>query len=222
MSPRRNTRTRHAGIGLLELLMSTAILSVFLGSLALSSRSMLRMGLAADLRSTAQELGATTLGAVLEDLRVTGARAPLPYLFTGGAAQAPFERHAHVPADEHAAPGDPDHGPDREIVFVRPADDDGDGVPDFDAAGELLWSPREISYVLVTAPDGVNQLERRVDGRTQRVLARHVERMLFDDTLSSGFEVPLGSIRVRLWFRLPSVDGGWYRHRVEATVGLRN
>jgi len=222
MIRRQRTPGRRAGVGLLELLIATAILSIFLGSLALSSRSMLRMGLAADMRSTAQELGATTLGAVIEDLRVTGARAPFPHLFTGGAAQAPFERHAHAPADEHAAPGDPDHGPDREIVFVRPADDDQDGVPDFDPAGALRWGTAEFSYVLVTAPDGVNQLERRVDGRTQRVLARNVERVLFDDTLSSGFEVPLGSIRVRLWFRLPDEDGGWHVYRVEATVGMRN
>jgi hypothetical protein len=211
-----------AGLGLVELLIASAILAIFLGGLAFSSRSMLRMGLASDVRSTAQELGATTLAVILEDLRVSGAHAPFPYLYDDGAALAPFDAHAHAPADEHAAPGEPDHGPNREIVFRLPADDDRDGEPDFDGDGELLWSARELGYALVTAADGVNQLERRVDGRTQRVLARHVERVLFDDILSSGFELPLGALRVRLWFRLPDGNGGWFRHHTEATVGLRN
>lgn len=211
------------GFGLVELLISVAILGIFLGTLALSSRSMLRMGIASDTKSEALELGASTLGAVLDDLRFAGVRAPYPYLFLDGAAEPPFDLHDHPPADEHAEPGDPDHGPNREIVFVLPADADRDGEPDFDGAGNLVWGEEEISYVLVTAADGVNQLERRTAGRTQRVLARHVERVLFEDTLTSpGFEVPLGSIRVRLWLRIPDGNGSVLRHQVEATVGLRN
>ncbi len=218
----RMQRTTRAGLGLLELLIAAAILTLFLGGLAFSSRSMLRLGLASDVRGTALELGATTLAVVVEDLRLAGVHGPYPYLFDDGDAQAPFDAHDHAPALEQAAPGEPDHGPNREIVLSLPADDDGDGEPDFDPDGALLWSAHEVGYALVTAADGVNQLERRVDGRTQRVLARHVERVRFDDALSSGFELPLGSIRVRLWFRLPDGKGGTFRHRAEATVGLRN
>lgn len=218
----KSARALLAGFGLLELLLGVMILALFLGSLALSSRSMLRMGQAADVRATAEELGASTLAVILADLRVSGAHEPYPHLFVDGAAAAPFEAHAHAPAVEHAAPGEPDHGPNREIVFRLPADDDGDGEPDFDGFGALVWSAQELGYALVTARDGVNQLERRVAGRTHRVIARHVERVLFDDALSSVFEVPLGALRVRLWFRLPDGKGGFHRHRVEATVGLRN
>jgi len=218
----RSIRRTCAGLGLLELLFASAILALFLGGLALSSRSMLRMGLASDARSKAQELGCAALAAILADLRLSGARAPYPYLFDDGAAAPPFGANAHAPADEHAAPGEPDYGPNRELVFALPADADGDGEPDFDAGGELAWDAREFAYVLVTAPDGTNQLERRVDGRTQRVIARDVERVVFDDFTSSGFALPLGSIRVRLWFRVPDGNGGRYRHRVEATVGMRN
>jgi len=213
---------RRAGFGLIELLLGITILSIFLGSLALSSSSMLKMGLAADVKSQAEQVGATTLLAILDDLRLSGDAGPYPYLFTAGVAENGFELHSHVPADEHAQEGDEDFGPDRELVFLHPADENRDGKPDFDADGDLLWGPTEISYVLVTAPDGVNELQRRLDGVRQRTLARHVERVVFDDITTSGFEVPLASIRVRVWFRLPDGNGGFLRHRVEATVGLRN
>jgi len=213
---------RRAGFGLLELLIAVAILAVFLGSLALSSGQMLRMGAASDVDSQMQELSATTLSTILDDLRLTGAHAPFPYLYVDGAAEEPFLAHVHAPAVEHARPDEPDFGPNREIVLRHPADDDDDGVPDCDADGALLWSPNEIGYALVTGADGVNVLERRVGGRTQRVVARHVERVVFDDILSSGLELPLDTIRVRVWFRLPDGRGGELRQRAEASVRLRN
>jgi prepilin-type N-terminal cleavage/methylation domain-containing protein len=210
------------GFGLVELLLGVAILSIFLGSLALSSSSMLRMGMASDVRSEVQETAATTLGAILDDLRVSGVSAPYPYLFVDGNAAAAFDAHDHAPATENAAPGDDDFGPNREIVLVHPADADDDGDPDFDGTGALVWSTDEISYVLVTGLDGVNVLERRVNGRSPRTVARNVERVLFDDITTSGFELPLDAIRLRLWFRVPDGRGGFLRHRIEATTRLRN
>ena len=218
----KRARAFLAGFGLSELLVGAMILSLFLGSLALTSRSMLRLGRTGDPRAQVQELGATALAQIRGDLRRSGAHGSYPYLFDGGAASAPFTAHAHAPAVEHAVPGDADHGPDREVVFRLPADDDGDGEPDLDRSGALRWSTPEIGYALVTAADGVNQLERRVDGRPERVVARHVERVLFDDARSAPGEVPLGALRVRLWFRLPDGEGGAYRHRIEALTRLRN
>jgi len=213
---------KRPGFGLVELLLGVAILSLFLGSLALSSSSMLRMGMASDVRSEVQETAATTLGAILDDLRVSGVSAPYPYLFVDGNAAAAFDVHDHAPATEHATPGDDDFGPNREIVLVHPADADDDGEPDFDGTGALVWSTDEISYVLVTGLDGINVLERRVNGRSPRTVARHVERVLFDDITTSGFELPLDAVRVRLWFRVPDGQGGFLRHRIEATTRLRN
>jgi prepilin-type N-terminal cleavage/methylation domain-containing protein len=219
---RRARSTERAGFGLVELLIGVAILAVFLGSLAICSSSMLRVGLASDVRSELQETAATTLGTILDDLRVSGVSTPYPYLFVDGNAGAGFDVHDHAPATEHGVPGDEDHGPNREIVFVRPADADDDGEPDFDGAGALAWSADEISYVLVTGLDGINVLERRVNGRSPRTIARHVERVVFDDITTSGFELPLDAIRVRLWFRVPDGRGGTARHRIEATTRLRN
>jgi len=215
-------RENRPGFGLVELLIGVAILALFLGSLALSSSNMLRMGVASDVRSHVQETAATTLTTILDDLRVSGVTAPYPYLFVDGNAAAPFDAHAHAPAAEHAEAGDDDFGPNREIVFLHPADQDRDDVPDFDGAGDLVWGAREISYVLVTGTDGVNALERRTNDGARRVVARNVERVLFDDITTSNFELPLDAIRVRLWFRVPDGNGGELRHRVEATTRLRN
>jgi hypothetical protein len=183
---------------------------------------MLNMGVATEVRAEAQQLGATTLSSILADLRVSGLAAPYPYLFEDGDADAPFDDHDHAPAQELAAAGDDDFGPNREIVFLRPADDDSDGVPDFEPDGALAWGADEISYVLTTGADGINVLERRINGQPGRVVARFVERVTFDDINTSGFEVPLGAVRVRIWFRLPDGKGGTFRYSVEATVRLRN
>jgi hypothetical protein len=144
-----------------------------------------------------------------------------PYLFEDGDAQVPFADHAHEPAAKEAEVGDDDFGPNREIVLCRPADADTDGVPDVDVDGDLVWSAYEVSYVLVTE-DGVNRLQRRIDAGEPRTVASHVERVTFDDAASSGYEVPLGAVRVRIWFRTADGTGRLHRYFVESTIKLRN
>lgn len=219
---RSATERLAGGFSLVEFLIGSVVLSIFLGTLVLSSSRMLGMGVASDVRAQAEELGATTLQAILADLRISGFVDEFPYLFVDGDAQPPFDAHDHPPAQKQAVAGEPDFGPNREIVFLRPADQDRDGVPDFDAAGDLVWGPVELSYVVVSGPDGINALQRRVNGQTGRTVALHVERIAFDDIVTSGFELPLGVIRVRVWFRLPDGNGGTFRHAAEATVRLRN
>lgn len=120
-------------------------------------------------------------------------------------------------------------------------DGDGDGVPTDDAADvaglwdpqvasihpdtRVVWSHQDVSYqVTATGPDGENELVRIVaDGAGGRtVLARGVERIQFDTPTSSGFEIPGGTVRVRLFFRVRGSDGKVYRSRTESTVRLRN
>lgn len=129
-------------------------------------------------------------------------------------------------------------------------DADGDGWPELDGDGDgiltddpadvaalwdptlntihpttgLVWSHSEISFVVVTAADGTSVLERRVDNNpaTARVLARQVERIQFDTPESSGWTIPLGSVRVRIFFRTTDRDGRLIKARNEVTVSLRN
>lgn len=209
-----------------ELAVVAAIFAIVAGLVArsLSSiRSLTRTGSEiADL----EDAGERALRSIVEDLKRSGfvelAGADYPYLFDDGAALDPFALHAHPPAAKQAQSGDPDFGPNREIVFVIPADADENGVPDLDAEGNLLWEPTEYSYVVLTGADGVNVLERRTDGGSPRTIARHVERIVFDDPASSGFEVPLGTMRIRIDFRAEDVERRRFRHSREVLVRLRN
>jgi hypothetical protein len=151
-----------------------------------------------------------------------------PYLFEDGAAAAPFDTlHAHAPAAHQAVAGDPDFGPSREIVFALPQESDppgtfGNDVPDIDANANLIWDPAEYSYVLVAGVDGVNYLQRRIDGANPVNVASNVERVVFDDIASSGFAIPVDCVRVRLHFRKVDAAGTVYRYSAEQIIKLRN
>ncbi|MEE2941191.1 MAG: hypothetical protein VX460_12445 [Planctomycetota bacterium] len=92
----------------------------------------------------------------------------------------------------------------------------------------LVWSHADVSYqVTATGPGGENELVRMVSSvagrpRERQVLARGVERIQFDTSASSGFTIPGGTVRVRLFFRVRGSDGKVYRSRIESTVRLRN
>ncbi len=89
----------------------------------------------------------------------------------------------------------------------------------------LVWSHADVSYqVTATGPGGENELVRVVGGvgSERTVLARGVERVQFDTSESSGFTIPGGTVRVRLFFRVRGSDGKVYRSQLESTVRLRN
>ncbi len=218
--------SKRAGFTLIETAVTAVIMIVLAGSFIAVIGAMKRMSEAGDVRVRMQQHGTSALDAIIDDLRLSGfvdvGGNSYPFLFDDGVAGAPFEVHDHLPASTSAEQNEYDFGENREIVFLLPADGNGDDVPDIDGAGQLIWGTDEISYVLVTGPDGVNLLQRRVNAGAPRTVARHVERVTFDDTLSSAFEVPFGAVRVRLFFRMPDDTGIVHRHSVETTVRLRN
>lgn len=175
-----------------------------------------------------------------------------PYLFENGVADVEFANHAHAPAIEHAAATDADFGVNREIVFVRPSFSevaqatDGVNYDLVDAFGEPLTVPggvqivkryafpvigndgvagfqtQETSYVVVTGTDGVNVLQRRTNGGSPSVVARGVERIVFDTSATDPVGVPVNAVRVRLWLRLRGEEGQVHRHFTETVVRLQN
>ncbi len=214
------------GFSMLEVMLSTSILVIVLGSLAVSVGSMQDLAATARQRGELQITGQRAVLAILGDLRRSGTVVVggfgYPLVFDGGDPGAGHPQHAHIPASKSGAPGDEDAGPDRSILFVLPLDEDGDRRPDVDVNGELLWDDAVHGYVLVTGADGVNRLERWVEGLPPRSVARYVERMVFDDAASSGWEIPLDSIRVRLYLRKIDASGQVQRFFIEAVVALRN
>jgi hypothetical protein len=218
-----------AGFTLLEITLTAAVL-VVLAKFTVDALQGLR---ATTTNSTTkvriQQSGEEALLAIIADLNssgfVTGANAePYPFLFDDGVTNnAAFQGHDHVPAVHHAVVGDPDFGPSREIVFLRPADANGDEIPDVDpATGKLSFGAQEFSYVLVTDARGRNVLERRTNGANGVPVAYDVERVRFDDSATSGQHQPTNSIRVRIWYRALDASGVLQRFMSDATVRLRN
>ncbi|MEX1023703.1 MAG: hypothetical protein WD226_01380 [Planctomycetota bacterium] len=154
---------------------------------------------------------------IARDIRQTGRTddGVFPYLFSDPANPgAGFDAHAHAAPRPNGA-----GATNREVIFLLVADDDEDGIPDIELTGELNWHPSEISYVLVPGPKGRNQIERRIDGAFDRLIARDVESLTIDDWWTSGSEVPLSCLRIRAVFAVDS-DGVTIRRQVERTVRM--
>lgn len=229
----RSQVTTRSGFSLIEVVLVGSILAILARALVATSASMGRVTSTGNVLSLLQQEGARAMRSIVTDLKRSGYvtldedtvdEREYPYVFTGGVADAPYDANSHAPADQEAGPNDPDFGPIREIVFVQPADVDGDERPDYDPATGLDWSADEVSYVLMTRADGVNYLERRVNAGNARRVARDVERVVFDTPESSGWspDVPLGSVRVRLFLRTRDSQGMLYRDSREVVVKLRN
>ncbi len=219
-------RTSRAGMTLLEASVSSALLFLVLGTLAHALTGVRDVTNSEGVKAQLQSSGERALEMIISDLRASGFSTvggiDYPVLFENGAAPNGLAEHVHSPAPKEARPSDSDFGPNREIVFRLPADADGDGRPDVTVDGQVIWDAREFSYVVINDPDGVNRLERRIDGVAAQRVASWVERIVFDDAASSGFVVPLNSIRVRIDFRRPDDNGLQMRHSVEASVRTRN
>ena len=219
-----NIRTsERRGFTIVEMAVSLTVLGLFAGMLVHSLQRMQGLANASSARAQLQDSSEKALKQIGVDLKRSGFVAPFgaayPQFFLNGAGPAP---HAHPPAQKLAQPGDPDFGPNREIIFLQPADADGDGIPDLDAEGNLIWDAREFSYVVITGPDGVNYLERRIDGAQPRMLARNVERIEFEDNNLPPASIPIGCVRVRIFYRKVDQNGTMHMHSAESLIRLRN
>lgn len=222
----RSQKGSRSGFSLLEASFATALLILVFGGLAAAIRSMQQLAHTAKERGAVQTEGQDALVEIVQDMRrsavTLAAGVRYPILYTDGDPGPGYPEFTHLPANKSGEPNDEDSGPDQAILFLLPRDEDGDRRPDVNENGELIWDDAVHGYVLVTGPDGVNRLERRQEGQPARVVARFVERLVFDDAASSNWEIPLGSVRVRLFFRKPDASGQVQRFFTEGIIALRN
>ena len=223
-----------AGLTLLEMAIGIVVLILLSGSILGSMDSMKRLTTRGTSTSGNQHAAERALNRIIDDLRFSGFveladGRSFPHLVQDGKAGGAYhEDHSHEPASKLGQPDDPDAGADRGLVFVAWSDADDNGIPDIDWSAkpepEVIWEETAtISYSVRTQPDGRNALVRTIAGEETRVIARDVERVVFDTTQSAGVdEVSLGVVRVRLWFRSVGDDGTIARSRAEASVRLRN
>ena len=234
------SRKSRAGFTLIEVVIAATILILMVGSLVAALDGLRGVTVSSNTEVKLQEAGERALKSIITDIKRSGA-GPMgaktyPFLFDNGDASQSwngvaglgFDAHTHVPATKLAQAGDPDFGPDREMVFLQPADVDGDGRPDIDANGALVWDVNEFSYVLVTgAVDGRNYLQRRTNGAAPRTVATGLERIVFDNVDTTGVVgagpiLPLEAIRVQIFLREVDDAGHVHRYQAQAVVGMRN
>lgn len=220
---------------MIEVAIASTILILIAGSLITALDGLSGVTMTGNSQTKLQAAGERALSNIIADIKRSGAvivgANNYPFIFEAGDASenalgvptAGFGVHTHAQAAKAAAPGDPDFGANREMVFLQPADANADGRPDLDVNGALIWDPREFSYVVMTgAVDGRNYLQRRTDGAAPRTIASGIERIVFDDAESSGFVIPLDSIRVQLFLRDVDGQGITHRYAAQAVVRMRN
>jgi len=236
------SRLRRRGFTLVELALSSALLLLLVGSLALALDRAGRSTRQGSAQVELQNQGARALRAVVAGLQRSGfvsdgAGRAFPHLFVDGTPlDASFELHGHAPPAALAGPAAElpaeFHAPSREVVFLQPADldDDGDalngllpdGRPDLDEQGELVWDAAEHAFVVLEGPDGARHLVERVDGLVRRSIARGVDRLECTSSTEDPVGVPLGTLRVRLWLHAVDGQGALHPLRIEQLVRLEN
>ena len=223
---RTRTKSLKAGFTAVEVVIGALLLALLARALVETSGSMSRITSAGNIQTLLHDQGERAMRSIVTDLKLSGfasvGEKDYPYIFDGGEASDLFNEHVHVPANPHGEPNDADYGASREIVFLLPDDADGDSRPDFDVVNGVQWSNNEISYVVVTAADGQNYLERRTNGAAPRRIASGIERVVFDTPASCGYEIPLDSVRIRLFLRRTDDEGRVVRQETVVTVNLRN
>jgi prepilin-type N-terminal cleavage/methylation domain-containing protein len=216
MMTRVRTIAARGGFTALEVMLSLTILSLVVAGISQAMRSMEGLGQAAEARANVNQAANRGLRRILADLKQTGftndGGTNFPVLFTDGDPGNEFPGLVHAPPPEGC----------REIIFLLPADVDGNKIPDLDANRNIVWDAPVYSFRLVTSPDGVNRLQRSVDGAGFRNIVSHVESVVFDDAISSGFEIPLDALRVQLTLAQADHHGQMHRITVEGVVRATN
>jgi len=183
-----------AGFGLLELLITVGLFS---GLLTLFSMSL--QGSAEKQRSSMDQAAAQMnaqkgLSAIREALGQTNFGGGLPAVYDGNDIGADYPALAHPAANAY------DNLPQsRELVFQTLLDADDNGWPDVDAAGNMSWSPTLAALIVTPDAQGVNRLYMVDTDGGRNPLARDVGSLVIDDSASSGFQIPLNQLRVRLF-----------------------
>lgn len=224
-------KVRNAGFTLVELMIGSTILLLLAGSVWETLDSMKRITIVGTVETHLQKQSEKAITAIFGDLQVSGRVEDFgtvyPYSFSDGNPDDyhdPNEWHSHPPATKSGNPAiHADALPDRELLFLVPADSNADGVPDVDPAeGELLWDGDTVSYSVRTLADGSNVLMRKAGAEAATLIARDVERCEFEVFGDTGANLLIDQVRVSLFFKKVDEDGRVYRHRISAVVRMRN
>lgn len=220
------TAARRAGYTLLELCISATVLGLFTSLSILTLERVRSSAAASAAMHRAQAAAHRSLAALMDAFQSTGYETvdglDLPQLIEPGKTQAVLEEWAYeaapIPAGARGAAAEASNS----ILIALPADTDANGIPDVDADGALIWDTTPIQFLVVAGAGARNQLVRRVSGQADEVVMDNVERVHFQDAESSGWILPLNTLRVRAWVRLDDGQGGTMPYVLDTLVRARN
>jgi len=227
----RLRRSRNqAGFSLVEALVSSVIFVALLAAVYGSLASATRVKNVQDGYAKMEMDARRAIARIADELRMAGRVANpapgqpgWPYTFVNGGALGTFNQPArHDPADIHVAADTPAYGDCIEIAFLVPRDNDGDGLLTDAVTGDIEWSTYDVSYIIVTGPDGINRLERWEDSTCTDIMAYHAERITFQ-TIERDLALGLYEVAVTLYMArpIPGSDA-WCQTHLTTRVTMRN
>ncbi len=207
----------NGGFTLLELMMSLAILAGLLGLFAVSLETTAKDDANQAHLAVIRRDGQEVLKEIKQLLTRSQVVAGFPETFADGDITATFPALASGTA--HAVPG---HPPSREIAFLNPSDSDGDGWFDTDAYGAILWSATPSAIVIDGGPDGANRIRFIDSSGAVRLLSRRATALEIDDSASTGFTIPLNTLRIRVHYSRDPLhqDSGLSPETFETLISL--
>lgn len=227
---RTGLRNRRSGFTLMETMVSSLLFVGLMAALYTALGDATKIKDIQDAYAQMEMDAREAMSQMAEELRMSGrvenpapGQPDYPYTFLNGDALGTFNNPSrHPAADVHVEPGTPAWGDCREIVFLLPTDNDGDGLLTSSATGDIEWTTYDIGYVLVTGPDGINRLERWENGTYTRTLAHYAERVVFD-TIDNDPAVGMDEIVITLYLArpIPGTDR-WLQNRYATRVTMRN
>jgi len=225
----RRRRRARAGLSLVEVLVSAMLLVLF-STAVLSAMTSATIAYSTERTFAAMQMdGRRALRAVAAELRMAGnipndapGQPQYPYVFEDGKALGTFNHpNRHDPAAQHVPSGSGAFGECREICFLIPEDIDGDGLLTDGATGDIEWCDEDIAFVLITGDDGINRLQRWVDGAETDTLAMFVERVTFD-TIRTDPTIAWDEVVITIYMARPARTGVWLQVQESTTVKMRN
>jgi prepilin-type N-terminal cleavage/methylation domain-containing protein len=200
MTRNSNYRINQCGMTLLEVMIASGMIAL-LGMVAFSAMQSLRSFTSTNVTQVdLQENARKAVEFITTELRNAGRFidpvGPREYPRLVRSDQA-FPAGYHVAAQHpakfppKATPGSQVNGgdptlPSTDIIFRVPGDQDGDGLPTKRNALdkiEIEFAPAELSFVVVSGPNNVNQIEYRnsAEAGSARVVARDIDRLQIED-----------------------------------------
>ncbi|MDF1838838.1 MAG: hypothetical protein P1V35_13290 [Planctomycetota bacterium] len=191
---KQRIQSKRAGFGLLELLITVGLFTGLLSLFSMSLRTSTENQRSSMDQAAAQMNAQKGLTAIREALGQTSFGGGLPAVYDGNTLGLDYPALAHPPANAFD-----NLPPSRELVFQTLEDADDNGWPDVDAAGNMSWSPTLAALIVTPDAQGINRIYLVDTAGGRRPLARNVGSLVIDDSASSGFQIPLDQLRVRLF-----------------------